>query len=69
MRRVIRAAAQLAEQKICKPILLGPTDRIARMMEEMHFNFDYECYDPRFDERRKGVLTRMHCLSDESEKV
>ena len=26
-------------------------------MEEMHFNFDYECYDPRFDERRKGAYT------------
>ncbi len=55
--KVIRAAAQLAEQKICKPILLGPVDRIARMMEEMHFNFDYESYDPRFDERRKGAYT------------
>lgn len=55
--KVIRAAAQLADQKICKPILLGPVDRIARMMEEMHFNFDYESYDPRFDERRKGAYT------------
>ena len=55
--KVIRAAAQLAERKICKPILLGPVDRIARMMEEMHFNFDYESYDPRFDERRKGAYT------------
>ena len=55
--KVIRAAAQLAEQKICKPILLGPVDRIARMMEEMHFNFDYESYDPRCDERRKGAYT------------
>ena len=55
--KVIRVAAQLADQKICKPILLGPVDRIARMMEEMHFNFDYESYDPRFDERRKGAYT------------
>ena len=55
--KVIRAAAQLVEQKICKPILLGPVDRIARMMEEMHFDFDYECYDPRSDERRKGSYT------------
>jgi malate dehydrogenase (oxaloacetate-decarboxylating)(NADP+) len=55
--KVIRAAAQLAEQKICKPILLGPIDRIENMMEEMHFNFDYECYDPRFDERRKGAYS------------
>ena len=55
--KVIRAAAQLVEQKICKPILLGPVDRIARMMEEMHFDFDYECYDPRIDERRKGAYS------------
>ncbi len=55
--KVIRAAAQLVEQKICKPILLGPVDRIARMMEEMHFDFEYECYDPRSDERRKGAYT------------
>lgn len=55
--KVIRAAAQLVEQKICKPILLGPVDRIARMMEEMHFDFEYECYDPRSDERRKGSYT------------
>lgn len=53
--KVIRAAAQLAEQKICKPILLGPKNRIERMMEELHFDFEYECHDPRFDERRKGV--------------
>ncbi len=55
--KVIRAAAQLVEQKICKPILLGPVDRIARMMEEMHFDFEYECYDPRSDQRRKGAYT------------
>ena len=66
--KVIRAAAQLVEQKICKPILLGPVDRIARMMEEMHFDFDYECYDPRFDERRKGHTVR-HCSSEGSARA
>ena len=25
------------------------------MMEELHFDLEYECHDPRFDERRKGV--------------
>ena len=34
--KVIRAAAQLVEQKICKPILLGPVDRIARMLSLIH---------------------------------
>ena len=52
---VLRAAAQLAEQRICFPILLGPVDRIDRMVEEIGLHFDYERYDPRYDERRKTV--------------
>ena len=52
---VLRAAAQLAEQRICFPILLGPVDRIDRMVEEIGLHFDYERYDPRHDERRKTV--------------
>ena len=50
---VLRAAAQLVEQRICSPILLGPVDRIDRMVEELGLNFTYEAYDPRYDERRK----------------
>ena len=50
---VLRAAAQLVEQRICSPILLGPVDRIDRMVEELGLNFSYEAYDPRYDERRK----------------
>jgi malate dehydrogenase (oxaloacetate-decarboxylating)(NADP+) len=52
---VLRAAAQLAEQRICYPILLGPVDRIDRMVEDIGLHFDYERYDPRYDERRKTV--------------
>lgn len=52
---VLRAAAQLAEQRICFPILLGPVDRIDRMVEDIGLHFDYERYDPRYDERRKTV--------------
>ncbi len=52
---VLRAAAQLAEQRICFPILLGPVDRIDRMVEEIGLHFEYERYDPRYDERRKTV--------------
>ena len=52
---VLRAAAQLAEQRICFPILLGPIDRIDRMVEEIGLHFEYERYDPRYDERRKTV--------------
>ena len=52
---VLRAAAQLAEQRICIPILLGPIDRIDRMVGELGLHFEYERYDPRYDERRKTV--------------
>ena len=52
---VLQAAAQLVEQKICHPILLGPVDRIERLIEELGLNFAYEAYDPRYDERRKTV--------------
>ena len=55
--KVIRAAAQLVDQKICYPILLGPEKRIHRMVEELSLHFDYEVYDPRKDERRKGVYS------------
>ncbi|MGY8728165.1 MAG: NADP-dependent malic enzyme [Candidatus Poseidoniales archaeon] len=54
--KVLRAAAQLVEQKICYPILLGPVKRIQRMMEELGLHFEYEVFDPRKDKRRKGVF-------------
>ncbi len=53
--KVIRAAAQLVEQRICHPILLGSKDRIDAMVEELNLNFTYDAYDPRYDERRKLV--------------
>ncbi|MDP7372249.1 MAG: phosphate acyltransferase, partial [Candidatus Poseidoniaceae archaeon] len=53
--KVIRAAAQLVEQRICHPILLGSKDRIDSMVEELNLNFTYDAYDPRYDERRKLV--------------
>ena len=55
---VIRAAAQLAEQKICHPILLGPEDRIHRMVDELSLQFEYEVFDPRKDPRRKGIYSQ-----------
>ena len=54
--KVLRAAAQLVEQKICYPILLGPVKRIQRMVEELGLHFEYEVFDPRKDKRRKGVF-------------
>ena len=55
---VIRAAAQLVDQKICYPILLGPEKRIRRMVDDLSLHFDYEVYDPRKDERRKGIYSQ-----------
>tara|TARA_B100001093_G_scaffold516803_1_gene596501 strand:- start:44035 stop:46353 length:2319 start_codon:yes stop_codon:yes gene_type:complete len=57
--KVIRAAAQLVEQKICHPILLGPEERIHRMVDELGLSFDYEVFDPRKDERRKGIYAEQ----------
>ncbi|MAM35987.1 MAG: NADP-dependent malic enzyme [Euryarchaeota archaeon] len=53
--KVLRAAAQLFEQKICHPILLGPGDRIHRMVDELGLHFEYQVFDPRKDPRRKGI--------------
>ena len=53
--KVLRAAAQLFEQKICHPILLGPEDRIHRMVDELGLHFEYQVFDPRKDPRRKGI--------------
>jgi malate dehydrogenase (oxaloacetate-decarboxylating)(NADP+) len=51
--KVLKAAAQLVEQKICVPILLGSKERIDEMVEELGLHFDYQVFDPRHDERRK----------------
>ena len=53
--KVLRAAAQLFEQKICHPILLGPEERIHRMVDELGLHFEYQVFDPRKDPRRKGI--------------
>jgi malate dehydrogenase (oxaloacetate-decarboxylating)(NADP+) len=53
--RVLRAAAQLSDQQICHPILLGPPDRIRRRIEHLGLEFEYTIVNPRKDERRKGV--------------
>ena len=51
--KVLKASAQLTEQRICQPILLGSKERIDSMVEELGLEFDYEVFDPRYDERRK----------------
>ena len=51
--KVLRAAAQLVDQKICTPILLGSKERIDELIEELGLHFEYQVFDPRYDERRK----------------
>ena len=53
--RVLRAAAQLADQQICHPILLGPPDRIRRRIEHLGLEFEHTIVNPRKDERRKAI--------------
>jgi len=52
--KVIRAAAQCVEQKICEPILLGNKKSILDKMEELGITFECEITNPRYDERRIG---------------
>ena len=53
--KVLKASAQLTEQRICQPILLGSKERIDSMVEGLGLEFDYEVFDPRYDERRKDL--------------
>ncbi len=53
--KVLRAAAQLVDQKICTPILLGSKERIDQLVEELGLHFDYQVFDPRYDDRRKLI--------------
>ena len=59
--KVIRAAAQLVEQKICKPILLGNIESIRRKMNDLNLKFEYEIYNPRYDSRRIGTYDVALC--------
>ena len=51
--KVLRAAAQLVDQKICTPVLLGSKERIDGLVDELGLHFEYQVFDPRYDERRK----------------
>ena len=52
--KIIRAAAQLVELDICKPILLGNVKSIQNKMDELNLEFEHEKYNPRYDSRRIG---------------
>jgi malate dehydrogenase (oxaloacetate-decarboxylating)(NADP+) len=57
--KVIRAAAQLVEQGICKPILLGKENVIRETMEHLGISFPCEVFNPRDDPRRKGAYAEQ----------
>jgi malate dehydrogenase (oxaloacetate-decarboxylating)(NADP+) len=57
--KVIRAAAQLVEQGICKPILLGREKVIQETMEHLGISFPYEVFNPRDDPRRIGAYAEQ----------
>ena len=57
--KVIRAAAQLVEQGICKPILLGKEKVIQETMEHLGISFPYVVFNPRDDPRRKGIYAEQ----------
>ena len=66
--KVLRAASQLVEQGICKPILLGSKERIDTMVEELGLHFSYEVSDPDTMSEEKCCM-RQRFSSDESAKV
>ena len=47
--KVIKAAAQLVDLEICKPILLGEKSKIQNIMKELGLDFEYETQNPRKD--------------------
>ena len=47
--KVIKAAAQLVDLEICKPILLGEKSKIQKIMKELGLDFEYETQNPRKD--------------------
>ncbi|MFL2957777.1 MAG: NADP-dependent malic enzyme [Candidatus Thalassarchaeaceae archaeon] len=52
---IIKAASQCINEKICQPVLLGNIKRIQAVKEELGLNFECECIDVRYDERRRGI--------------
>ena len=51
--KVIRAAAELVQEEICHPILLGSQTKIQQMLDDLELNFECTIIDPRKDERRE----------------
>ncbi len=61
--KMIRAAHQLVEEKLAKPILLGDETEIRRKAQEMQMNVkDIEIIDPRTSEKREHYAKRLYEL-------
>ena len=52
---IIKASSQCISEGICEPILLGNTDRIGAVKEELGLAFECEEIDVRYDPRRRGA--------------
>ena len=57
---IIKAASQCINEKICQPVLLGNIKRIQAVKEELGLNFECECIDVRYDDRRRGVYAEEY---------
>jgi malate dehydrogenase (oxaloacetate-decarboxylating)(NADP+) len=61
--KIVRAAKILAEEGICRPVLLGNEKKITRLMAEFEVSTDaVDIVDPATDERREAyaeIFTRM----------
>lgn len=63
--KVLRAAAELVQEDICHPILLGSESGIRSKLEQMEIEFECTIIDPRRDPRRldsfaQGMFDRRH---------
>ena len=66
--KVIKAAAQLVDLEICKPILLGEKSKIQKIMKELGLDFEYETQNPRKD-NSKALPYAEAFLKEEKEKA
>tara|TARA_B100000959_G_scaffold286251_1_gene364094 strand:+ start:972 stop:3254 length:2283 start_codon:yes stop_codon:yes gene_type:complete len=60
---IVKAAFQCISEGVCEPILLGETERIESVKDELGLEFECETIDVRYDSRRRGAYAdEMHRL-------
>ncbi|MFN2545955.1 MAG: NADP-dependent malic enzyme [Myxococcales bacterium] len=66
--RILRAAQQLAEERICQPVLLGKRDEIVQQAEEAHLSAidDLEIVDPLTSDRFEAYAKKLYELRQRS---